>query len=113
MSDGIAIDGWVKLGSAVRDARLSQRLTQTELASRAGVARSWLARVEAGHRNAELEPLFRLVRALGLTLSLDPAEGEPKESADQDIAESIKAAGRARRLSWASMTAGHTEAPHG
>lgn len=33
---------------------------------------SWLANVEAGHRGAALEPLLRLLDALGLILSIEP-----------------------------------------
>lgn len=77
-----SITNWVKLGAAVRDARSRLGLTQAETASRAGVARSWLARVEAGHRTVELEPLLRLLQALELEMSLGPAvriapEGQP------------------------------------
>lgn len=64
------ITSWTKLGGLIRDARRAQSLTQADLADRAGVARSWLARVEAGHRGAELETLLRLLDALGLSLTL-------------------------------------------
>ncbi|MFD3687083.1 multiprotein-bridging factor 1 family protein [Nocardiopsis sp. NPDC058631] len=49
MPEEFALTGWSKLGALVRDTRLSQGLSQAALATRAGVARSWLARVEAGH----------------------------------------------------------------
>lgn len=68
------ITGWTKLGGLVRDTRLARGLSQANLATRAGVARSWLARVEAGHRGAELEQLFRLLDALDLTLTLHDSE---------------------------------------
>lgn len=66
------ITSWTKLGGLLRDARKAQGLTQAELAERAGVARSWLARVEAGHRGAEFETLLRLLDALGMNLTLTP-----------------------------------------
>ena len=69
------ITGWTKLGGLLRDARLARGLSQANLAARAGVARSWLARVEAGHRGAELEQLFRLLDTLDLTLTLQGSEG--------------------------------------
>lgn len=68
------INGWTKLGGLVRDARLSQGFSQEKLAIRAGVARSWLARVESGHRGVELEPLLRLLAALDLSLTLRSAD---------------------------------------
>lgn len=69
----IAISDWVKLGAAIRDARTSHGLTQKELATRARVSRSWLAKVESGHRGAELEQVLRLLSALGLGLFLQTA----------------------------------------
>jgi transcriptional regulator with XRE-family HTH domain len=65
-----SINHWTKLGSAVRDARTRRRWSQHELAERAGVSRSWLARLEAGHRGAELEQIFRLLTALDMTLTV-------------------------------------------
>lgn len=70
VSVGIRLSDWTKLGSVIRDARRARGLSQHDLAGRAGVSRSWLARLETGHRGAELEPLFRLLAALNLTISL-------------------------------------------
>lgn len=66
------ITDWMRLGGVVRRERRAQGLTQAKLAERAKVARSWLARVEAGHRSAELEPLLRLLDALSLSLFVRP-----------------------------------------
>jgi hypothetical protein len=41
-----------------------------------------LARLETGHRGAELEPLFRLLTALGLTLSLNDAHDADDDARD-------------------------------
>ena len=70
MPEEFTLTGWSKLGGLVRDTRLSKALSQAALATQANVARSWLVRVEAGHRVAELEPLLRLLAALDLTLTL-------------------------------------------
>ena len=71
----IEIDDWLRLGTAIRDARTGKGFSQKELAQAAGVSRSWLARVEAGHRGAELEPLLRLLKTRGLRLNLsDPSK---------------------------------------
>lgn len=79
----IRISDWTKLGSAIRDTRKARGLSQHELARRAGVSRSWLARVETGHRGAELEPLFRLLNALDMSFALHdlsrPNEGTGEE----------------------------------
>ncbi len=105
MPDELTITHWSKLGGLLRDTRRRQGLTQAALASRAGVARSWLARVEAGHRGAELEPLLRLLAALDLSLALrsidqtqraeSDDEAMPSEAADQ-----LLAASQVRRAAW-------------
>lgn len=124
MPEEFTLTGWSKLGALVRDTRLSQDLSQTALAARAGVARSWLARVEAGHRGAELEPLLRLLAALNLTLTLRPngdasqvqagpdrnraapvqKPGTQQDSPD-DVGADLRAASQARRASWGLPTA--------
>jgi y4mF family transcriptional regulator len=73
----IRIGHWTTFGAAIRDARRAQSLTQTELAERAGVSRSWLAKLESGHRGAEFEQILRVVSALGLTLSIRDERAEP------------------------------------
>jgi transcriptional regulator with XRE-family HTH domain len=71
MTDSIRIDHWVKLGTTIKEARIARGWSQHGLAQRANVSRSWLARVEAGHRGTELEPLLRALAALDITLRLD------------------------------------------
>lgn len=73
-----SITSWTKLGAATRDARLSLGMTQADAAAKAGVARSWLARVEAGHRGAEFESLLKLFAALDLELAIRPAQRWPE-----------------------------------
>lgn len=124
MPEEFTLTGWSKLGALVRDKRLSQGLSQTALAVRAGVSRSWLARVEAGHRGAELEPLLRLFAALDLTLTLRSNGDAPQaqQSSDRtraapaqktgtrqeepdDVGADLRTASRARRASWGLPTA--------
>ena len=73
MSD-IEIPDWTKLGSTIRSERRRAGLSQQALAARASLSRSWRARLEAGHRTAELESVMRLLRALDLTLVLRRAD---------------------------------------
>lgn len=56
-------DWLARLGAALRDLRLARNLGQSELAARAGVARSAVQNLEAGHGN--LTTLVRVVRSLG------------------------------------------------
>lgn len=88
----VRIGDWTKLGAAIRDARKSRALSQAALADRAGVSRSWLARLETGHRGAELAPVFRLLEALELTLSLrDSNAAVSRTEAPADAASPIPA----------------------
>jgi HTH-type transcriptional regulator / antitoxin HipB len=61
-----------ELGLVVRTRRHDLRLSQQDLADRAGVSRPWLVSVEAGHPRAELGKLLTLLAELGLTLDLSP-----------------------------------------
>jgi y4mF family transcriptional regulator len=68
------------LGAAVREARSHQGLTQAELASRAGVSRDWLVRLEQGHPRLEVQLVLDVLAAAGLALATGP---QPSEAADQ------------------------------
>jgi transcriptional regulator with XRE-family HTH domain len=50
------------------NARLKAGLTQRELAARAGVNQSWVARIESGRAQPTLESLERLLGAAGYEL---------------------------------------------
>ena len=62
-----------QLGMEVRRLRLAAGLTQAGLAQRAGVSRRWLGQLERGHPRAEADKLMRVIRALGLSVRLEPA----------------------------------------
>lgn len=63
-----------ELGSAVRDARIQASLSQAELAAEAQVGRQWLVEFEAGDKlSAPFDMVMRLLRALALEVTLDPA----------------------------------------
>lgn len=78
------IGDWRKLGAVLRHARIEAGLSQQNLAERAQVSRAWLARVEAGHRKAELEPLLKLLHALNLTMAVQPRTRNPPLDAIAD-----------------------------
>lgn len=58
-----------KFGSRVREERLRQGISQEELASRAGVHRTYIGMIERAEKNITLESIDKVARALGLTLS--------------------------------------------
>ena len=57
-------------GALLREARRAARLSQRELARRAGVAQPVLSRIERGHASPRFETLDRLLRACGKGLEL-------------------------------------------
>ena len=111
MADTVIAD-WIKLGAFVRQARNERGWTQIQMAQRAGVSRAWLARLESGHRRAELESILRLFAALDLQLfarASDPGgvNGAPEAghvlnliAAEAAVADSRSAAAERRQRSW-------------
>ena len=84
------VDHWVQLGQVIRDGRARSGLTQQALAQKAGVSRAWLARVESGHRKAEIEYLMRTLAALDLSLAVVP---HTPPDVDPELAEALRRAG--------------------
>lgn len=65
---------------AMVDARISQNLTQKELAERTGINQADISKLENGTRNPSLKMLKRLADGMGMTLKLEfvpksPARG--------------------------------------
>jgi HTH-type transcriptional regulator / antitoxin HipB len=58
------------LGGAVREARLATGLTQEQLAERAGLDRTYLARMESGLTVVLLDRVMRALRQLGAEVSV-------------------------------------------
>lgn len=66
-----------ELGAALQARRVELGLTQAQLCQRAGVARSWLSRLEAGrHPGAETQKVLDVLAMLGLSVVLVPAQTE-------------------------------------
>lgn len=81
------------VGAAIRAARRAQRLTQAQLAERAGVGRQWLVTLEKGHDRAELAKVVAVLAALGLRMGTHPAEAAPSRRTwltATDAAEAIR-----------------------
>lgn len=54
-----------------KEARESVGLTQEELAKKANVNRTTLSRIETGVRNATVETLIKLTKAMGLEMQIN------------------------------------------
>lgn len=120
----ITIGDWNKFGATIRAERAHLALSQHELAARAGVSRSWLAKLEAGHRGAEFEQILRLLEALGLSLVLRsdttalpedeassvPAPAGPDTKAMQELMDRHQRSAENRRRAWS--VAAHESAGH-
>lgn len=78
-----------RLGRALGEERRRQGLTQNDLAAQARVSRGWLVRLEAGHGTAQMDTVFRVIAALGLTMTLATVELSPEDRAGQSAFESI------------------------
>lgn len=61
----------ISFARACREGRLSLGLTQSTLASRVRVARSYIAAIESGRANPTLDLIVRIAAALGLELDLN------------------------------------------
>jgi HTH-type transcriptional regulator / antitoxin HipB len=113
----IVIADWNKFGATIKAERARLMLSQHDLASRAGVSRSWLARLEAGHRGAEFEQILRVLEALGLSLVLHsdaPSADEagarptpahhssPDAKAMQELMDKHQRSAEIRRRAWSA-----------
>ncbi len=58
-----------KFGDQVKSERLKQGLSQEELASRAGVHRTYIGMIERAEKNITLKNLCKIAEALGLSIS--------------------------------------------
>ena len=65
-------------GAAVRDRRLWLKLSQSDLADRAGLHRNYVGGVERGERNLSLTKVASLADALGVASSTLLAEAEDR-----------------------------------
>lgn len=58
------------LGEAVKQARLSQNLTQEQLGAKVGVQKAQISRLERG-KNISFSSMTRVFRAMGIPLTLE------------------------------------------
>ena len=62
------------LGDAIRHYRTEAGLTQAQLAEMAGIQRSYLSELERGKETEQLTRILRLLRHLGVRMTLDEAD---------------------------------------
>ncbi len=62
------------LGDAIRHYRKEAGLTQAQLAEASGLQRSYLSELESGKETEQLKRVFRLLRQLGVRMTLDKAD---------------------------------------
>jgi transcriptional regulator with XRE-family HTH domain len=58
----------VKFGNRVRDERQKQKLSQEELAEKAGVHRTYIGMIERAEKNITLTNIERIAKALGIPI---------------------------------------------
>lgn len=63
------------VGRTLREARQAAHLTQRQLASRAGVPQSTVARIERGQMMPRVDTFDRLLRAAELRVAVQPVPG--------------------------------------
>lgn len=56
----------IQFGQKVREERMRLKLSQEELASRAGVHRTYVGMIERAEKNITLENIEKIAKALGL-----------------------------------------------
>lgn len=61
-------------GDALRHYRTGAGLTQSELADLTGLQRSYLSELESGKETEQLKRIFRVLRQLGVRITLDKAD---------------------------------------
>ena len=114
MDAGRVISDWNKLGALVKDVRKGRGWSQSHLADRAHVSRAWIAKLEGGHRGAELEQILRLLTALNLSLIVQPTGPAPDlnprgvrqgAGAEPRMDDARIEASRRRRIAWANARA--------
>lgn len=59
----------IKFGKRVREERLKKKLSQEELATKAGVHRTYIGMVERAEKNITLLNIEKIAKALDITIS--------------------------------------------
>ena len=73
------------IGALIRDARLESGMTQAELGTKIGASRFWVAEFERGKPRAELGLALKALRALRLTLTIEPRDAVVRREEERNI----------------------------
>lgn len=85
------------MAAMVRGRRTDLRMSQAELAKRAGVSRKWISEFERGHLSAEIGLVLRVLDMLGLAFDLiDSEQPAPDGAARQPDLDALLAEQRNR-----------------
>ena len=57
-------------GQIIRDARRSEKVTQSELALRIGTTKSYISKIENGMMTPSVSTFYRIIHALGLQIDI-------------------------------------------
>lgn len=71
---GFRIYTAASLGDAIKHYRSEAGLTQAQLAAQSGLQRSYLSEMESGKETEQLRRLLRVLRQLGVRMTLDRAD---------------------------------------
>ena len=71
--------------AAILQERRARRMTQAELAERAGISRRALVDLESGKRDIGLRKLIRILDSLGLSLAVRGGADRPTEAQLRDM----------------------------
>ena len=74
------------VGLRIREIRESRKMTQEKFSNLVEASRTYIAEVETGKRNISVDTLYRIVSALGMTMteffSVDCFDQRPEPEAD-------------------------------
>ena len=85
------------VAAIARDRRADLKLSQSQLAAKAGVGRDWVVQFEKGNPTAEWGLVMRVLRELGISIDLQVGDAGPMETAD-DLDQILSSARKERRV---------------
>ena len=63
------------IGSRIREARVKRRMSQAELADKAGISLPQISTIENGRCSMKLHSFIRIIEALQVSAEFDPSSG--------------------------------------